>query len=81
MRKASEHGIPGSFAPRYAENIGMNRHFKDLGVYRSSVFCAYFTYGNYILRRILMDAWIEISVGQIEKSNSIVASSWMCGLK
>lgn len=44
----------------YAENIGMNRHFKDLVVYRSYVFSVCFVNDYHILRRILMDAWIEI---------------------
>lgn len=35
---------------KYAENIGMNRHFKDLGVYRVSVFSVCFSCDYHILR-------------------------------
>ena len=35
---------------KYAENIGMNRHFKDLGVYRVSVFSVCFSHDYHTLR-------------------------------
>ncbi|SCJ99320.1 Uncharacterised protein [uncultured Eubacterium sp.] len=65
---------------KYAENIGMNRHFKDLVVYRVSVFSVCFSRDYHILRRIPMDAWIEIFPGTDSETGGgsrILMDAWI----